>query len=91
MSIKVGKPNEQSATDGVGTSRRATEMSVPEAKCRCQSDDPMFYVAAHEAGHAVARIRCHEALGRHWQSFDRVLIRRDFSRPYADDRREIEC
>jgi hypothetical protein len=44
-----------------------------------------------EQVNAVARIRCHEALGRHWQSFDRVLIRRDFSRPYADDRREIEC
>ena len=52
----------------------------------------MFHVAAHEAGHAVAYIRCHQALGRHWQSFDRVLIRRDFSTPYVDDRgREIEC
>jgi hypothetical protein len=52
----------------------------------------MFHVAAHEAGHAVAYIRCYEALGRHWPSFDRVFIRRDFSTPYVNDRgHEIDC
>ena len=52
----------------------------------------MFHVAAHEAGHAVAYIRCYETLERDWPSFHRVFIRRDFSTPYVDDRgREIDC
>lgn len=56
------------------------------------SVDPMRFVAAHEAGHAVAYILAHRALGRHYASFKRVLIRRDYSLPYIDDRgREISC
>jgi hypothetical protein len=54
--------------------------------------DPMYFVAAHEAGHAVALILSHRALGRRYPSFHRVFIRRDFSIPYIDGRnREVDC
>jgi len=45
--------------------------------------DPMYDTAAHEAGHAVAHILAFRALGQDWPSFDRVLIRRDASKPYV--------
>lgn len=54
--------------------------------------DPMYFVAAHEAGHAVAYITAHRALERDYPSFRRVFIRRDFSSPYIDGRnREVDC
>lgn len=56
------------------------------------SADPMYVVASHEAGHAVACILAHRALGRDWRSFERVLIRRNFELPYIDRKnREIDC
>jgi hypothetical protein len=42
--------------------------------------------AIHEAGHAVAYILAFRALGRDYRPFHRVLIRRDTSKPYIDDR-----
>jgi hypothetical protein len=54
--------------------------------------DPMYFVAAHEAGHAVAYILAHRALGRNYPSFKRIFIRRDFQLPYFDHKnREINC
>ena len=54
--------------------------------------DPMYFVAVHEAGHAVAYILAHRALERDYPSFHRVFIRRDFSSPYIDGRnREVDC
>jgi hypothetical protein len=54
--------------------------------------DPMHFVAAHEAGHAVANILAHRALGRDYPSFDRIFIRRDFRSPYIDQKnREVNC
>src|SRR4051812_14425669 len=56
------------------------------------SADPFFSVAVHEAGHAVACMLAHRALGRDWPSLYRLLVRRDFASPYIDDRnREIKC
>jgi hypothetical protein len=48
------------------------------------SVDPMYFVAAHEAGHAVACILAHRDLERDYPSFDRVFIRRNYSSPYID-------
>jgi hypothetical protein len=42
--------------------------------------------AIHEAGHAVAFLLAYRALGRDYRPFHRVLIRRDISKPYIDDR-----
>lgn len=54
--------------------------------------DPMRFVAAHEAGHALAYIRANLALERNYASFRRVFIRRDFSSPYVDSKnREFDC
>ena len=54
--------------------------------------DPMYFVSAHEAGHAVAYIMAHRALERDYPSFRRVFIRREFSSPYIDDRnRKVDC
>src|SRR5450759_648801 len=56
------------------------------------SVDPMYFVAAHEAGHAVAYILAHRALGRGYPSFHRVLIRRNSSSPYIDlKNRKVNC
>jgi hypothetical protein len=55
------------------------------------TSDPMRFVAAHEAGHAVAYILAHRALERDYASFHRVFIRRDFSSPYIDHKnREVD-
>lgn len=51
--------------------------------------DPMYFVAVHEAGHAVAYILAHRALDRDYSSFHRVFIRRDFSSPYIDDKNRV--
>jgi hypothetical protein len=56
------------------------------------TNDPMYFVAAHEAGHAVASMLAHRDLGRSSAPFRRILIRRDFSSPYTDRKgREINC
>src|ERR1700745_1704930 len=45
-----------------------------------------------KAGHAIAYILAYRALGRSYRSFDRGLIRRNFSSLYIDRRnREIDC
>ena len=55
------------------------------------TDDPMRFVAAHEAGHAFTLILAHRALERDYASFHRVFIRRDFSSPYIDGKnREVD-
>jgi hypothetical protein len=92
MRPEMPKLTMSSRSDMVETSRRAKGPSAAKARHRCPSNDLMFHVAAHEAGHAVAYIRCYQALEQHWQSFDRVFIRRDFSTPYIDHLgREIDC
>ena len=56
------------------------------------SVDPMYFVASHESGHAVAYILAHRALERDYPSFKRVFIRRDCSSSYIDHRnREVDC
>ena len=56
------------------------------------SVDPLYSVAAHEAGHAVAYILAHRALGRSYPSFHRVLIRRNSSSPHIDlKNRKVNC
>jgi hypothetical protein len=56
------------------------------------SDQMMYRIAVHEAGHAVAYVLAYRDLGQEYAAFERVLIRRDPNTPHVGrSGRAIKC
>jgi hypothetical protein len=89
MSVKNVGRNADLLRGKINKANGAVRAGIPQ---NGRVEEALRLVAVHEAGHAVAYIRAHQKMGRHYPAFIQVLIRPDASKPYVDLKgREVPC